>query len=99
MLRSSIKVFDDGLKESWSPSKRKILWEYYIDHIIDIWKEYNDCILIIEPIYTLVNETMEQVFQKAQNAGALHKPDHFAYWVIIMNHNISFYNNTNVLFC
>jgi len=87
MFRYSLKAFDDGLKENWTPIKRKILWNLFIDHVIEIWKEYG---MQNETIVSFVNETMERVFQEAQNEGVLEKAEHYAYWVSFMKRYYEF---------
>jgi len=72
------------LKEDWPPIKRKLLWDSYIDHVIEIWKEYGSG---NESIVMFMNETMERVFQEAQDEGCLHKAEHYAYWVSFMKHH------------
>lgn len=84
MLRYSLKAFDDGLKEDWTPIKRTLLWDLLIDHVIGIWKEYG---WKNETIVSFVNETMERVFQGAQDEGFLHKGEHYAYWVSFVKHH------------
>ncbi|XP_026819187.1 uncharacterized protein LOC113557844, partial [Rhopalosiphum maidis] len=70
------KAFDDGLKVIWSPVKRKLLWNMFIEHVINIWKEFG----VKNTIASFVNENMERVFQGAFNEGFLYKAEHYAYW-------------------
>lgn len=83
MFRYSIKVFTDSLKEDWSPEKRKILWNMFIDHMIKIWKGY----VVNGRNNNYVYALMERVFREAFNEGHLYKAEHYAYWVSFMKHN------------
>jgi len=85
MFRSSINVFVESLIENVLHEKRKILWNMFIDHLIEIWKQNawkNE-----EFINAYVNSTMDEVFEAALNEGCLHKAEHYVYWVSFMKHN------------
>jgi len=78
-----LKAFDDGLKEDLTPTKRALLWDLFIDHVIGLWKKHG---FKNETIVSFVNETMEQVFHRAQDEGFLHKGEHYACWVSFVKH-------------
>lgn len=71
------------MKEVWTPIKRKLLWDSFIDHVIENWKT---CYWGNDEIFNFINETMERVFQEAQDEGFLDKAEHYAYWVSFMKH-------------
>ncbi|KAL5237260.1 hypothetical protein ACI65C_004670 [Semiaphis heraclei] len=76
-IRNCIKTYEDGLKENLPPKNKHKLWNFYIDHIIEIRKSYR---MKKETIRNFMNETMERAFKKAHNNKALLKPEHYIYW-------------------
>ncbi|XP_060845582.1 uncharacterized protein LOC132925185 [Rhopalosiphum padi] len=83
-LTYTFKAFDDGLKEIQSPVKRKILWNMFVEHVINVWKQFG---VKDEGIAIFVNDNVKRVFQAAFDEGFLYKAEHYAYWVTFMNHN------------
>lgn len=56
-----------------------MLWNFYIDHILEIRKSYR---MQNEKIRKFMNKTMERVFQKAHsNTTTLLTAEHYIYWV------------------
>lgn len=76
--RNCIKTYEDGLKENLPLKNKHKLWNFYIDHVIEIRKSYR---MKKETIRNFMNETMERAFQEAFDNKALRKPEHFIYWV------------------
>jgi len=76
--RNCIKIYEDGLKENLPPKNKHKLWNFYIDHIIEIRKSYR---MKKETIRNFMNETMERAFQEAHDNKALLNPEHYIYWV------------------
>ncbi|XP_060856851.1 U3 small nucleolar RNA-associated protein 6 homolog isoform X2 [Metopolophium dirhodum] len=76
-IRNCIKTYEDGLKENLPLKNKHKLWNFYIDHIIEIRKSYR---MKKETIRNFMNETMERAFQEAHNNKALHKSEHYIYW-------------------
>ncbi|VVC35172.1 Hypothetical protein CINCED_3A024145 [Cinara cedri] len=81
-IRNCIKTYEDGLKENLPPANKHNLWNFYIDHVIEIRKSYR---MKKETIRNFMNETMERAFQEAHDNKALRKAEHYIYWA----------NNTN----
>jgi len=76
--RNCIKTYEDGLKENLPPENKLKLWDYYIDHIIEIRKSIS---MNKEEIKIFMNETMERAFKEAHKNKALQKAEHYIYWV------------------
>jgi len=76
--RNCIKTYEDGLKENLLPKNKHNLWNFYIDHVIEIRKSYR---MKKETIRNFMNETMERAFQEAHDNKALRKAEHYIYWV------------------
>ncbi|XP_016658034.1 U3 small nucleolar RNA-associated protein 6 homolog isoform X2 [Acyrthosiphon pisum] len=76
-IRNCIKTYEDGLKENLPLKNKHKLWDFYIDHIIEIRKSYR---MKKEIIRNFMNETMERAFEEAHDNKALHKSEHYIYW-------------------
>ncbi|XP_060844936.1 U3 small nucleolar RNA-associated protein 6 homolog [Rhopalosiphum padi] len=76
-IRNCIKTYEDGLKENLPLKNKHKLWNFYIDHVIEIRKSYR---MKKETIRNFMNETMERTFQEAHNNKALRKSEHYIYW-------------------
>ncbi|KAL5237589.1 hypothetical protein ACI65C_004999 [Semiaphis heraclei] len=76
-IKNCIKTYEDGLKENLPLKNKHKLWNFYIDHIIEIRKSYR---MKKETIRSFMNETMERAFQEAHNNKAIYKSQHYIYW-------------------
>ncbi|XP_022173261.1 U3 small nucleolar RNA-associated protein 6 homolog isoform X2 [Myzus persicae] len=76
-IRNCIKTYEDGLKENLPLNNKHKLWNFYIDHIIEIRKSYR---MKKETIRNFMNETMERAFQEAHDNKALLKAEYYIYW-------------------
>lgn len=66
------------MKENLPLKNKHNLWNFYIDHVIEIRKSYR---MKKETIRNFMNETMERAFQEAHDNKALRKAEHYIYWV------------------
>jgi len=89
--RNCIKTYENGLKENLPLKNKHKLWNFYIDHIIEIRKSYR---MKKETIRNCMNETMERAFQEAHNNKALLKAEYYIYWVYF--HKLLLLNNNNI---
>ena len=80
--RNCIKTYEDGLKENLPLKNKHKLWNFYIDHIIEIRKSYR---MKKETIRNFMNDTMERAFQEAHDNKALLKAEHYIYWVYVFS--------------
>jgi len=78
LYRNCIKTYEDGLKENLPLENKHKLWNFYIDHVIEIRKSYR---MKKETIRNFMNETMERAFQEAHDNRALCKAEQYIYWV------------------
>ncbi|XP_025203220.1 LOW QUALITY PROTEIN: uncharacterized protein LOC112600250 [Melanaphis sacchari] len=76
-IRSCIESYEEGLKKYLPLKNKNNLWNFYIDHIIEIRKSY---LMKNEAIRNFINKTMERVFLEAHYDKALHKAEHYIYW-------------------
>ncbi|XP_001942643.1 uncharacterized protein LOC100167656 [Acyrthosiphon pisum] len=76
-IRNCIKTYEDGLKENLPLQNKHKLWNFYIDHVIEIRKSYR---MKKETIRNFMNETMERAFQEAHDNKALCKAEQYIYW-------------------
>ncbi|XP_060857382.1 uncharacterized protein LOC132934957 [Metopolophium dirhodum] len=76
-IRNCIKTYEDGLKENLPLENKHKLWNFYIDHVIEIRKSYR---MKKETIRNFMNETMERAFQEAHDNKALYKAEQYIYW-------------------
>ncbi|CAI6357406.1 unnamed protein product [Macrosiphum euphorbiae] len=76
-IRNCIKTYEDGLKENLPLQNKHKLWNFYIDHVIEIRKSYR---MKKETIRNFMNETMERAFQEAHDNKALCKAGQYIYW-------------------
>ncbi|XP_022174977.1 uncharacterized protein LOC111036958 isoform X2 [Myzus persicae] len=76
-IRNCIKTYEDGLKENLPLQNKHKLWNFYIEHVIEIRKSYR---MKKETIKNFMNETMERAFQEAHDNKALYKPEQYIYW-------------------
>jgi len=76
--RNCIKTYEDGLKENLPLKNKHKLWNFYIDHVIEIRRSYR---MKKETIRNFMNETMERAFQEAHDNKALLKAEYYTYWV------------------
>ncbi|XP_026817863.1 U3 small nucleolar RNA-associated protein 6 homolog [Rhopalosiphum maidis] len=76
-IRNCIKTYENGLKENLPLENKHKLWNFYIDHIIEIRKSYR---MKKETIRNFMNETMERAFQEAHDNRALCKAEYYIYW-------------------
>ncbi|XP_015372258.1 PREDICTED: uncharacterized protein LOC107167629 [Diuraphis noxia] len=76
-IRNCIKTYEDGLKENLPLQNKHKLWNFYIDHVIEIRKSYR---MKKETIRNFMNETMERAFQEAHDNRALCKAEQYIYW-------------------
>ncbi|XP_060857109.1 U3 small nucleolar RNA-associated protein 6 homolog isoform X1 [Metopolophium dirhodum] len=83
-IRNCIKTYENGLKENLPLKNKHKLWNFYIDHIIEIRKSYR---MKKETIRNFMNDTMERAFQEAHDNKALIKAQHYIYWAENTNKN------------
>uniref|UniRef100_A0A2H8TXJ3 U3 small nucleolar RNA-associated protein 6 n=1 Tax=Melanaphis sacchari TaxID=742174 RepID=A0A2H8TXJ3_9HEMI len=76
-IRNCIKTYEDGLKENLPLKNKHKLWNFYIDHVIEIRKSYR---MKKETIRNFMNETMERAFQEAHDNKALLNAEYYIYW-------------------
>ncbi|VVC33441.1 Hypothetical protein CINCED_3A016359 [Cinara cedri] len=81
-IRSCIKTYEDGLKENLPPENKHNLWNFYVDHVIEIRNSYR---MKKESIRNFMDETMEGAFQEAHDNKALYKAEHYIYWAMNTN--------------
>ncbi|XP_003244176.2 uncharacterized protein LOC100568528 isoform X1 [Acyrthosiphon pisum] len=83
-IRNCIKTYENGLKENLPLKNKHKLWNFYIDHIIEIRKSYR---MKKETIRNFMNDTMERAFQEVHDNKALLKAEHYICWAENTNTN------------